>query len=339
MRTVRLSTMLCAAVLLTVPASVRSAGAGGSFDVRLGAEVRYDYNVFEYSDADRNLFDPARERFRGLGSVDDWVIAPKARVEYRWRGTYDTRLALAGSWAFYESNGVKDYQSFSLLLARKLPWDAELTLRYSLVPRFFFKRLADPPNQAGTYADATFRIDTFKAALDKRITDRIEFKGWAELGRNNYNTAFDERDITKLGGGADIAVKAADWLRLRVGAGLEEGVARGENDPAIGSDTSYWLWTAKVSSQVRISDRMRLAVGYIREQKYYTTGLINDRIHYRRRNATDTLEADVRIRLGGSMALTLGIEHGTTRAERDGQRLEFASFTDNLYTMQVTYEF
>ncbi|MHB8837227.1 MAG: hypothetical protein ACYC9Y_16175 [Candidatus Methylomirabilia bacterium] len=337
MRTGRLPTMLCAAALLTAPAPVR--GAGGSFDVRLGAEVRYDYNVFEYSDADRNLFDPARERFRGLGSVDDWVVAPRARVEYRWRGTYDTRLALAGAWAFYESNGVKDYQSFSLRLARKLPWDAELTLRYSLVPRFFFKRLADPPGQTGTYADATFRIDTFRAALGKRITDRIELAGWGQLERSNYNAAFDERDITKLGGGADITVKAAGWLRLRAGASLEEGVARGENDPATGSDISYWLWAAHVSSQVRISDRVSFGVGYAREQKHFTTGLINDRSHYRRRDATDTLEADVRMRLGGSVALTLGIEHSTTRAERDGQRLGFASFTDNLYTMQVTYEF
>ena len=333
----RLSTLLCVAAVLAAPAP--GWGAVGDLDVRIGAELRYDSNVFEYGDRDLDLFDPSLERFRGLASVDDWVLAPQLRVGYRWRSAYETRLALTGSWAFYDRNGVKDYQSYSLRLAQQLPWDSEFTLRYSLVPRFFFKRLADPPNQSETYADATFRIDTLRTALGKQFTNWLALEAWCELGRNDYNATFNERDTTKLGGGIDVALEPAGWLRVRLGAGLEEGVAEGENDPATDSDISYWLWTAHVSPQVRISDRVSLGLGYTREQQTFTTGLIHDRSHHYRRDAADILSADLRVRLGHGVALALGIKHNATRGERDGEKLGFASFTDNLYTMQVTYVF
>ena len=307
--------------------------------VRAGLELRYDDNVFQYSNKDLNQFDNSKAKFRSLESEDDWTLIPSVDAGYRIRHRYDTRVSLGVDAKLYERNTVKNYQVYTARVRQELPGRFEIGLRYLLVPRFFLRPLANPPNQVTTYSDAKFRIHSLHLDLDKDFNKWLAGGASGLFEKKDYTADFNERDTTVVGGGAEARVRLNPAIRVAVGADYERGKARGRDDATINSDTSYAQQSYHVRPSAQLAKGITLGVGYSYDSRHYASDLAADKDHFHRNDFTNTWD----FRLKGRMTKKLDAYLDHERIDRSSNTpeitAEFADFTERRTTAGVTYEF
>ncbi len=101
-------------------------------------------------------------------------MAIPARFDYRPAFLSRPRLTLLVDPQFYKTNPERNYVLCSIGVEQTLPKDFKATFRYLLIPNYFLRRLALPPNQRKTYADAEYSMNLFEFSLANKACQLAE---------------------------------------------------------------------------------------------------------------------------------------------------------------------
>lgn len=310
-----------------------------NLDIRIGLELQYDDNVFQYSDKDLNNFKNGPAKFGTLNSPKDLLWIPSLKASYRIRHKLDTRMTFQIEPKFHQQNTIRNYQVYTARIEQELPWRSELGLRYLLVPRFFLRPLADPPNQSIIYNNADFTLQTIKLSFDKTFKKGFNAEVLGVYEKKDYNPDFDERDTTVISGGVKLRLSPNRTFKVTLGTDYEQGTAKGENDASINSDISYTQWSAYIKPSTQLSNQISLDFGYTYASKHFTTDLTADISHANRDDITQTTEVQFKTRFAKRLDARLDYERLDKKSNKTGVDVEFASFSENRVIAGFLFEF
>ena len=295
---------LLAAGALVIPQAVRASDRAWSFAVDADVEVRYDDNILSGSDEDitriGNPLPGDEERFR-VETPDDTILAPELRLAFehaRPRGlATDVSATLRGY--DYQTNSVKDYQSYSLDLRQDLNHSREhgtaLRLRAGFIPSYYLRELIDDDESAAAGAIVHHSLDYEKTELGLDLSQEIVHRrlsatvGYARE-RRDYNEHFNERDSDSDVISLDLSIYPLDTLAFRVRPyyAYESRTTRGDlpGTPVIDDDAGFdssllgadvrWRWGRDADHRNEIS------AWYDFEVRDFTTPYAVDASHYGR---------------------------------------------------------
>ncbi len=310
-----------------------------------GLRVRYDDNVFQYSDRNLNRFSPGTiEKFRTLDSTDDIIVTPSIDIRATWKSRYTTRLFTGVDLNQYTKNTDRSSQTYTLGVTQRLPHDTGLTLRYRFVPTHLGWRLADPPNQPApssswTYANAELSSSEWRLAVDYDLNRILSAELYGAWATKDYNAAFNERDITVQEVGLSGTVKFRREVAVKLGLAHETGDAAGAGDASINSDTSYRQWSVLLKPTISPTRDWDVALTYEYQQRDFTSALIGDSNYYQREDTTQTVGLDSTVRISKGVKLRADYDHIQRSSNQNGTDLEFGDYTEQRVSVGAEYRF
>lgn len=335
-----LSVVLSAGLVPSPPAQA------GPPDLRVaaGLRIRYDDNVFQYSDRNLGRFDPALGKFSTLDSTDDVIVTPSVDVRAIWNGRYSTRVFAGIDLNQYTKNTDRSSAAYTVGLAQRVTRRSELTLRYRFVPTHLGWRLASPPNQpppssTWTYANAELSSSDWRLAVDHDLTRSLSAEVYGGWETKDYNAAFDHRDITVKEVGVSGTARWKRVARVTLDLARETGDASGAGDAALNSDTSYRQWSVRVKPTVSPTRDWDAALTYEYQRRDFTSGLAADRDHYQREDTTHSLGIETTVQVTNAMNLRGDYDRIRRTSNQNGADLDFGNYTEQRVTAAAEYRF
>lgn len=305
----------------------------------LGLAVRYDDNVFQYSDRNLGRFNASLNKFSTLDSTDDIIVTPSIDVRAAWKRRYATRVFAGVDLNQYTKNTDRSSQTYTLGVAQLLPHRTALTLRYRFVPTHLGWRLASPPNQTTTYANADLSSSQWRLAVDYDPNRMLNTEVYGAWGTKDYNAAFNHRDITVKEVGLSGTVKWRRAARATLGVARETGDAAGAGDAVINSDTSYRQWSVRLKPAVSPTRDWDVALMYEYERRDYTSPLATDNDHYQREDTTHTVGIETTVQLARGVNVRGDYDRIRRTSNKNGADLDFGNYTEQRVTAAVEYRF
>jgi Flp pilus assembly protein TadD len=170
----------------------------GAFALRLV----YDDNVIHYSDEDLHEFEtgPTPGKY-SIGTAGDWILRPRLELEAETRALTGSKLQARlriSSWRYVE-NGVKDNESYSLLLKHSGPGRGNLQLTLYHSPESYLRNFRDRPpftprSTPMEYTDFSYTSSSVSLAHWRRLSDEVDGKFEVKRAWRYYNRPFLEND-------------------------------------------------------------------------------------------------------------------------------------------------
>ncbi len=311
------------------------ADSSQSWSWRIELSNRYDSNVTELSDTDRDrVEDPdcrstpsCASRFV-IKSPDDFVVTPYARIDWSHGapGSVETTARVEARVNRYAENSVKDYERYSVRLSRDLTparnFDTTLILRASDTPHFYLRELTVPEAsrvQGTTVRDsARYASMRYGVALNQLLVPgRLDIEASRDRDDRDYDVPFDERDGDLSGLGVELTLRVTHdrGFTLRGGYQSESYDAAGDQartiaiEPDISSDRK----TASLGTDFRWgrqeARRGVLSIDLKQEQRDFLSDEPTDVYHFGRRDTRFGARIEVRQPVGEHFYLELGVEH------------------------------
>lgn len=323
------ATMLAAGPLL---GAEREATGRWSFQLELTS--RYDSNITQLSDTDRDrLQDPActstplcASRYR-IESSDDFIVVPSARLGWSHRSAREVETSLRGEARAnrYARNSIKDYETYALRLSQELTaarrYETTFVLRAEAMPGFYLRELSVPEAtrvQGSTVRDsAQYSSVDYEVALRQVLVPRhLEAEIARKRDSRDYDSPFDERDGDLSGWEAELTWSPAGSraVSLRAGYRSESYDAAGDRpetiagEPDISSDRQ--AVTAGFSfSWVRRGRSGWLSFDVEREARDFLSRDPTDSFHFDREDTRTEERLSFRQPLGDRLYIEAGLEH------------------------------
>jgi hypothetical protein len=306
-----------------------------------GLRIRYDDNVFQYSDRNLGRYDPTLPKFATIESTDDIIVTPSLDVRALWKGRYSTRVFAGVDLNRYTNNTARSNETYTIGLGQKVSEADTLTLRYRFVPTHFGWRLADPPNQTAAYANAELSSSSWRLSVDHDLSRVLGAELYGAWENKDYAAPFNYRDITVKEMGLSGTARLRPELTIRLGLALETGDAAGAGDASIngGSDTSYNQWSVLIRPTISPTQDWGVGFTYAYHQRDFTSTLPLDDNYYQREDTAYTvgLDSTVRIRKGVELRADYDRIHRTSN--KSGANLEFGNYTEQRVTIGADYRF
>jgi opacity protein-like surface antigen len=306
-----------------------------------GLRIRYDDNVFQYSDRNLGRFSPATlNKFTTLESTDDIIVTPSIDVRATWKGRYTTRLFAGVDVNQYTKNTDRSNQTYTLGVTRQLPHDTGLTLRYRFVPTHFGWRLADPPNQTTTYSNAELSSSSWRLAVNHDLNRMLSAELYGAWDTKDYNAPFNYRDITVKEMGLSGTAKLRREVSVKLGVVLETGDAAGAGDTSVNSDTSYDQWSVLLRPTISPTRDWDVALTYAYYQRDFTSSLgLVDENYYQREDTAYTVGIDSTVQVRKGIELRAEYDRIDRTSNKSGANLEFGNYTEQRVTIGAEYRF
>ncbi len=336
-RTIRLFVGIGACWMLM--GSAPSLAARIDASATIGLAVRYDDNVFQYSDRNLGRFDPALSKFSTLDSTNDIIVRPSLDVRATWKRRYATRVFAGVDVNQYTKNTDRSSQAYALGVGQRLPHNTALTLRYRFVPSHLGWRLASPPNQTTTYANAELSSSDWRLAVDHDLNRSLSAEVYGAWETKDYNAAFNHRDITVKEVGLSGTAKWRRAARATLGVARETGDASGAADATINSDTSYRQWSIRLKPAVSPTRDWDVALMYEYQRRDYTSTLAADNDHYQREDTTHTVGIETTVQVAKGVDLRGDYDHIQRSSNKNGADLDFGNYTEQRITAAAEYRF
>lgn len=305
----------------------------------LGLAARYDDNVFQYSDRNLGRFNTALNKFSTLDSTDDVVVTPSIDVRATWKRRYATRVFAGVDLNQYTKNTDRSSQTYTLGVGQRLPHNTALTLRYRFVPTHLGWRLASPPNQTTSYANAELSSSEWRLAVDYDPNRRLNAELYGAWGAKDYNATFNHRDITVKEVGLSGTAKWRRAARVHLGVSRETGDAAGAGNAVINSDTSYRQWSVLLKPTVSPTRDWDAALMYEYQRRDYTSALAADSDHYQREDTTHTVGIETTVQVTNGMSLRGDYDRIRRTSNKNGADLDFGNYTEQRLTAAAEYRF
>lgn len=319
--------------------SLHASAAAPELRAEAGLRVRYDDNVFQYSDRNLGRYDRTLAKFTTIESTDDVIVSPSIDVRATWKGRYTTRLFAGVDFNQYAKNTERSSQAYTLGVTRRLPRDTGLSLRYRFVPSHFGWRLASPPNQTATYADADLSTSRWRLAVEHDFSRTLDTELYGAWESKDYNPTFNHRDITVKEVGLSGTARLRPKVSVTLGGSHETGDAAGAGDTSINSDTSYRQWSAFVKPRISPARAWDVALVYEYYRRNFTSDLPLDDNYYQREDTAYTLGVESRARIRKSVELRADYDRIDRSSNKNGADLEFGTYTEQRLTLGVEYRF
>jgi opacity protein-like surface antigen len=305
-----------------------------------GLRIRYDDNVFQYSNRNLDRFSPSTlNKFATLESSDDVIVIPSIDVRATWKGRYATRAFAGVDLNQYTKNKDRSSPTYTLGVTQHLGRDTALTLRHRFVPTHLGWRLADPPNQTAAYANAELSSAEWRLAVDHDLNRILSTELYGAWEDRNYNAAFNERDITVKDVGLSGTVKLRRAIALRLGVARETGDAAGAGDAAVNSDTSYRQWSVRLRPTISPTRDWDLGLAYEYRRRDFTAALPADTNYFGREDTTHAVGVDSTVQLRKGVDLRADYDHIRRTSNKSGADLEFGNYTEQRITAGIDYRF
>lgn len=305
----------------------------------VGLRVRYDDNVFQYSDRNLSRFDSALPKFSTLDSTDDVIVTPSVDLRVTWKGRYATRAFAGVDVNRYAKNTDRSSATYTLGVSQRVSPYNDLTLRYRFVPTHLGWRLADPPNQTTTYANAEVSSSEWRLAIDHDLNRTLNAELYGAWEIKDYNAAFNERDITVKEVGLSGTAKWRRAAAVKLGVARETGDAAGAGDAITNSDTSYNQWSVRLRPAVSPARGWDVALSYEYQRRDYTSSLVADTNHYQREDTTRTAGMEIGLQVTKEVEVRADYDHVRRTSNKNGVDLDFGNYTERRVTGAVDYRF
>ncbi|MFZ5863855.1 MAG: hypothetical protein ACOYXR_13560 [Nitrospirota bacterium] len=330
-------------VVISLIATEHANAAAPDLRAEAGLRIRYDDNVFQYSDRNLGRYDQTLPKFRTIESTDDIIVTPSIDIRATWKGRYTTRLFGGVDVNQYTKNTDRSSQTYTLGVTQKLPHDTGITLRYRFVPTHFGWRLADPPNQTITYSNAELSSSSWRLAADHDFTRTLNAELYGAWESKDYNPAFNHRDMTVKEVGFSGTVRLRPKVSVTLGGSHETGDAAGAGDASIngGSDTSYRQWSAFVKPRISPTRDWDVALTYEYQKRDFTSALVADTNYTQREDTTHTIGLDSTVQIRKNIELRADYDHiqRSVASLAPGVNLDFGNYTEQRVTLGADYRF
>lgn len=283
---------------------------------RIAFEYRYDDNIIQLNDRDRERFrqNPGSSRFR-IDSIEDDIAIGRFDLHLRTRPIPRrvTSVALSADVYEYQRNDIKSYQEMGLALKQELTASRRrlgtIEASFARTPRFYLRQLTDDDAsfEAGRRIrdELTYAHNEYGLAYDQEVVDeRLSFTLTGRRARRDYNDHFNERDSIDDGWAVSARAHPLDSSILEVDAGYEQGRLRARGDlpstPIPDDDVSYRHRAVSLDVAVawRGRARGRVEIEVERERREFTTENQFDLSHWMREDD----RRDYRLRLTQRLA-------------------------------------
>lgn len=307
----------------------------------VGVKIRFDDNVFQYSDANLGRYDRTLAKFATIESTDDIIVTPSLDVRAVWKGRYSTRVFAGVDLNRYTNNTARSSETYTVGLAQNLSKADTLTLRYRFVPTHFGWRLADPPNQTVTYSDADLSTSSWRLSLDHDFTRDLSGEVFGSRDFRNYDAPFNHRDLTATEVGISGTMRWRPVVSVQARLAREIGDAEGSGDATINSDTSYKQWTFGIEPTFSPTPDLDLGLRYRYEQRDYTSALAADADHFERRDRSNAVGLDGALTVAKKVRLRAAYDHikRSVTTVAPAANLDFGNYTEQRVTAGIDYRF
>ncbi len=321
-----LGSAFLAAALLTAPHAV----AASSWDFQLDITARYDDNITELSDTDRDrVGQPAyADRFR-IETPDDFIVSPAGRVEWSRRSVADreSSVRITAAVNHYVRNSVKSYETYGVRFSQDLVprrrFGTTLILRAGLTPSYYLRELTVPEasrlagvtvRDSAQYSSTAYSLGLRQVLVPKLLDLTLS----AGREPRDYDDPFNERDGDLTGILAELSWTplASRRLELQGGYRYESYDARGDNaatlalEPDISSDRS----TASLGASFHWGSKKRrgeIGLSLERETRDFLSDTPADVYHFGRKDTRSQAVLTVRQGLGADLWVNAGLSRET----------------------------
>jgi len=227
-----------------------SSGSSGGPDLRFSGlfalRFVYDDNIIHYSEED--LHDFAHIYSPGKFSIDtagDWIVRPRLDLTMETEALtgrdLEIRLRLS-SWK-YVNNGVKDNESFQLLLKHPGFGRDNFKLYLYHSPESYIRNFRDrppgtPPSDPMEYADFTYVSNSASLEYWRRIADSWDGNLEVQRSARYYSRPFMENDNWEWRFGGYLTWRRYRSFRVRAEYLYSDVLARGADEVGETRETS-----------------------------------------------------------------------------------------------------
>ncbi|MCI0528780.1 MAG: hypothetical protein L0Y56_15180 [Nitrospira sp.] len=302
--------------------------------VEVGADMIYDTNVWQYSDADRILFElfPNAQFFQKTDSVDDFIWEPSVQLSLHppW-GSKTPKLLVGAMGDFYTQNTSLNSGTYWIGIEQEITPNIQLSVTYTWIPRVLLgmsreQRIPPTPLIEETYTSHDILIYILKEFrnLDMGLSAHYTFQ--------DYTDALNEQDSDLYGFGSIAAFYPVPEVETLVGYQFELGIAAGRNDAGQNNDLSYMAHQFQIEPKFRVTKPLHIAVHYELNYKEFTTDLTSDRNHHGRKDLIHGWGIDLYYGFGEKIETKLSFQRvfGTTN-----QNDTFFSYDEDMTTVGI----
>jgi len=226
-----------------------------SFNLDAGTDVRYDSNIFLYSEGDKEQFKDGTnpDRFSGVNSTYDVVTnvyaIGRAKVDFFDFGSSIGSVGVKGD--ICGKNPAKSYIKIQTSLRQQLGENHLLRFGYSIIPNYFVRTLyarGEPIGQR--YKRAGFTSNNLHLKYWNGISD--VFSWWMRYSYENkdYNKYFTDRDTNSHKLTMAMRITPEEWIKFNPYFRYFWHIARGRAGQDIsfpdisrnGFDTGTGIW-------------------------------------------------------------------------------------------------
>lgn len=305
-------------------------------DVVLDADVtvRYESNVWLFSDAERRAFElnPDADAFRGVESLDDFTVTPVLALGWR-PGQGRWRYRAIGAIERFTHNGRLDNEEIFVDVRRDLGKSNHVRASLSYSPNNFVGE-----SRRGTLNISEEFVNSVTGGVtySHRVNHDNRVLIAATAARENYTEGFDDQDswfytlrVTWYWRLAPRWIaKSAGWLRRRDSDQLVGRVADGSE--TVFNDISSDGYRLDAELQYRINAPTAVSGGMAYARKRYTTDSADDLNHFGRVDRSYRIVARLLRRLSERWDGAMDISY----VERDSN-LDSASFNYETWSASV----
>ena len=299
-------------------------------------QISYTSDAFQYSSARRLSLseDPSIPTVVPLGKPEDVIWEPS--IEVRRSGTTGlgrNEFSVKAHGFIYTDKPIFNHGEFRIQDRQWLGRDTSILVRYRYVPDLFLGPNFERRTGTRLIQDERVTSHTWRAELERRVTDRVDAALVSRYGLRLYEEAFAERDTRFYAVGPRLTYRARSWITLTVGYLYERGLADGRQDPQFMDDVSYYLHVMSFETDLRLTSRLALDLTYVHVQKTFTTGIPGD-AHLGRQDCTNQGRAEFRYQLITDTVATFAYQR-TQRSSTNALR----DFHDNIVSIGAEYHF
>jgi hypothetical protein len=305
-----------------------------TLQVEVGADLIYDTNVWQYSDADRILFElfPNAAFFQKTDSIDDLIWEPSVQLSLHppW-GSKTPKLLVGALGDFYTQNNSLNSSTYWIGIEQEITAKIQLSATYTWIPRVLLgmsreRRVLPTTLIEETYASHDILVYVLREfqKLDMGLTAHYTFQ--------DYTDALNEQDSDLYGFGLIGGFYPIPEVETLAGYEFELGIAAGRNDAGLNNDLSYTAHQFQIEPKFRVTKPLHIAVHYELNYKEFTTDLTGDGNHYGRKDLIHGWGIDLYYAFGEKIETKLGFERvlGTTN-----QNDAFFSYDEDITTVGI----
>ena len=189
------------------------------FNLDVGADIKYDSNVFEYSKSDMDERDAGTnpDRFSGVRSINDVVtrLYGIARVKSNIFDFGTTTLGAGLKGDIYGKNPSKSYLNLQATARQAIGKKHLLRIGYDLIPSYFVRTLYARNEPRGQrYKKAAYMSNAVHLKYWNGISDVFSWWMRYTYEYKDYNKFFPDRDTSSNRLTTTLRIQPEDWIKF-----------------------------------------------------------------------------------------------------------------------------